>query len=78
YSEQAYLLSDLLNDHEQFSNCGLVLDVTNPADPLATNLNWMLLDPRFELEKSMLALKRLSLFLQLYRIMATFHLVRKI
>ena len=51
YSEQAYLLSDLLNDHEQFSNCGLVLDVTNPADSLATNLNWMLLDSKFELEK---------------------------
>lgn len=59
YSEQAYLLSDLLNDHEQFSNCGLVLDVTNPADPLATNLNWMLLDPRFELEKIYACFKKI-------------------
>lgn len=57
YSEQAYLLSDLLNDHEQFSNCGLVLDVTNPADSLATNLNWMLLDSKFELEKFILVSK---------------------
>ncbi|KRL63630.1 helicase C-terminal domain-containing protein [Lactobacillus psittaci] len=51
YSEQAYILSDLVTDQTQFENIGLVLIITDPTDPLSTNLNWLLLNPATQLSK---------------------------
>lgn len=45
YAEKAYSLSDKLSDQRLFDNLGFMLVITDPVDPLATNLSWLTLDP---------------------------------
>ena len=44
YSEKGYQLADLLSDTNNLAQNGFVLMITNPEDPLSTNLNWLMLD----------------------------------
>ena len=44
YSEKSYQLADLLSDSHNLEQDGFVLMITNPEDPLSTNLNWLMLD----------------------------------
>lgn len=44
YSEKSYQLADILNDSQNLDQDGFILMVTNPDDPLSTNLNWLMLD----------------------------------
>ena len=44
YSEKSYQLADILSDSQNLDQDGFILMVTNPDDPLSTNLNWLMLD----------------------------------
>lgn len=44
YSEKGYQLADLLSDQNNIEQDGFILMITNPDDPLSTNLNWLMLD----------------------------------
>ena len=44
YSEKGYQLADLLSDQNNVDQDGFILMITNPDDPLSTNLNWLMLD----------------------------------
>lgn len=45
YSEKGYQLADLLSDQSNLDQDGFILMITNPEDPLSTNLDWLMLDP---------------------------------
>lgn len=45
YSEKGYQLADLLSDQTNLEQDGFILMITNPEDPLSTNLDWLMLDP---------------------------------
>lgn len=51
YSEQTYLLSDQLNQPKTLEQKGFLLQVTDINDPLSTNIVWMMLDARAELQQ---------------------------
>ncbi|ANZ55509.1 DEAD/DEAH box helicase [Lactobacillus helveticus] len=44
YSEKSYQLADILSDSQNLDQDGFILMVTNPDDPLSTNLDWLMLD----------------------------------
>ncbi|MDN5955887.1 MAG: DEAD/DEAH box helicase [Lactobacillus sp.] len=44
YSEKSYQLADILSDSQNLDQGGFILMVTNPDDPLSTNLDWLMLD----------------------------------
>lgn len=44
YSEKGYQLADLLSDQKNLAQDGFILMITNPEDPLSTNLDWLMLD----------------------------------
>lgn len=44
YSEKGYQLADLLSDQKGLEQDGFILMITNPDDPLSTNLDWLMLD----------------------------------
>lgn len=50
YTEKAYSLTDKLTDQNIFENLGFMLIVTDPSDPLSTNLSWLTIDPQDELK----------------------------
>lgn len=51
YTEKSYQLSDLITSPENLNENGFVLMITNPEDPLSTNLEWMMLDVSQELQQ---------------------------
>lgn len=51
YTEKGYQLSDLLGNRENFAKEGFILVITNPGDPLSTNLGWLMLDASNELKR---------------------------
>lgn len=51
YTEKSYQLSDLVSDPLNMDQEGFVLMITNPEDPLSTNLEWMMLDVSQELKQ---------------------------
>lgn len=51
YTEKSYQLSDLITDTDNLDEEGFVLMITNPEDPLSTNLEWMMLDVSQELQQ---------------------------
>lgn len=50
YAEKSYQLADLINGKE-LEQEGFILVVTNPEDPLSTNLHWIMLDVNDELKQ---------------------------
>lgn len=44
YSESAYILSDQLLDAQTLGEKGFLLQITDPNDPLSTNVTWLTLD----------------------------------
>lgn len=51
YAEKSYQLNDLLSNQETMTHEGFILIITNPADALSTNLEWLMLDARRELRQ---------------------------
>lgn len=51
YSEKSYQLADLLSNFSTLDQEGFILMVTNPEDPLSTNLDWLMLDATDELKQ---------------------------
>ena len=44
YTEKSYQLAEIVSNKNNLSQSGFVLMVTNPDDPLSSNLHWMVLD----------------------------------
>ena len=51
YSEQNYLLLDQLSDPEKLEYKGFVLNISNEEAPLSTNLTWLMLNPKEEVQQ---------------------------
>lgn len=51
YAEKSYQLADLISDQETLKEKGFILIVTNPSDPLSTNIHWIMLDVDKELKQ---------------------------
>lgn len=49
YAEKSYQLADLLSNSDALANEGFILIITNPSDPLSTNLEWLMLNAKQEL-----------------------------
>lgn len=49
YTEKSYQLTDLITNSANLDHEGFILIVTNPDDPLSTNLEWLMLDATQEL-----------------------------
>lgn len=50
YTEKSYQLADLINKDKELGQEGFILVITNPEDPLSTNLEWLMLDVSQELQ----------------------------
>lgn len=44
YTEKGYQLADVIGNPAKLVKTGFVLQITNPADPLSTNIHWLMLD----------------------------------
>lgn len=51
FIEKSYQLADLIADSDRLEQEGFTLTITNPDDPLSTNLNWIMLDAHEQLTK---------------------------
>lgn len=49
YTEKSYQLTDLITNSDNLDHEGFILILTNPEDPLSTNLEWLMLDATQEL-----------------------------